>query len=208
MKKNITLYIQGVNYLSSNLTFLRWLIDLGYHFINAKPNYKTAHPDWLTQKNTKSEFVIPVEWKADLNPLSKILAVKKLQEAIDEYKNIYTIIIVGTSLGGLIATDVLKHFTGNEVSNLILIGSINTRKHINLNGIKILNIYSKQDSLARLAIRLLAPFRGSQELIGENVINISIDRVRHDQLFKNNKINTGIYKDRTIGEAIHQSIGM
>ena len=206
MKKNITLYIQGVNYLSSHITFLQWLINLGYWFINAKPNYKTAHPDWLTKENTHSEEIVAVEWKADLNPLSKIHAVKELRKAIDIYTKEYNVIIVGTSLGGLIATDALKHFSSSNVSNLILVGSINKHKKIDLDGIKILNVYSKQDTLARLATRFLAPIHGSQELEGENVTNISIRGVRHDQLFKDHKVSSGKYKDKTIGQAIFEEV--
>lgn len=204
MKKNITLYIQGVNYLSSNITLLKWLINLGYWFVDAKPNYKVSHPDWLNKINTHSEEIISVEWEADLNPLSKIHAVKELKKAIDYYSSKYNIILVGTSLGGLIAMDALNDIQENKISNLVLVGSINKKKTVLFDHIKILNIYSKKDKLARFAIRLLHPISGSQILEGKNVVNINISGIRHDQMFMNHKITSGIYKDKTIGEAIFE----
>ncbi len=206
MKKNLTLYIQGVNYLSSHVTFFQWFINLCYWFINAKPNYKVEHPDWLKKEHTKSERVEAVEWKSDLNPLSKREAVIELKKAIEKYRKDYNIIVVGTSLGGLIATDALSDFTIDDVSNLILVGSINKHKNISLNGIKILNIYSKKDTLARLATRLLAPIHGSQKLNGANVINVDLGRARHDQLFKDLKIYHGPYKDKTISQIVSLNI--
>lgn len=194
MRKKITLYIQGVNYLSSPKPLLQRLLNLGYRFINAKPNYKVARPDWLTKENTHSEEVIAVEWKADLNPASKASAIKELKKTISFYSAEHTIILVGTSLGGLIATKALAGFSGKEVSNLILVGAINTRRKLSLEGIRVLNIYSKEDLLARLATRISAPMHGSQELEGENILNIEISKARHDELFGDLRIPAGIYK--------------
>jgi len=204
MRKNITLYIQGVNYLSSNITLFQWVINLGYWVVNAKPNYKVSHPDWLKKRNTHSEDIVSVEWKADLNPLSKIHAVRELKKAIEEYSSDYNIILVGTSLGGLIAMDAVREMSGDKVSNLILVGSINKSKYVKLDGIKVLNIYSTKDKLARLAIRVLHPIHGSQKLEGENVVNIHIAGIRHDQMFKDYKASAGVYMGKTIGEAIYE----
>ena len=202
MKKNLVIYTRGVNYLSSDSKLSKAIIDWAFLLINTVPNYRTTKPDWLTDEVMKSERIITLLWKHDINPLSKRRAVEKLIEMINHHKDEYNIILVGTSMGGAISQEAAKRFDKNTISHIILVGSINKRKHINLDGIKILNIYSNRDILARLATRLLAPIRGSQFLEGKNAKNIILNDLRHDQFFSDARITSGEFKDLTISQAI------
>lgn len=181
-------------------------INFGYRLVNTKPSYNAAPPEWLIKENTHSEKIIAIAWEANLSPFSKMRAIKKLKETIKFYAPECNVIVIGTSLGGLIATEALRDFSAKEVSNLILIGAINAKRCLSLEGIKILNIFSTDDSLAKLATRLLAPLHGSQELEGEDVVNIQIDNVRHDEFLKDIEISSGIYQRQKIGQIISAEV--
>src|SRR4051812_45079333 len=123
MKKNITIYVQGLNYLSSKNSFLQQILDLFYFLTNTKATDKVGQPDWLTKENTNSLEIKVMAWKATLNPFVILEAIKQLEKEIILYKDEYNIIVIGTSMGGLIATEALSIFSSKEVSHLILVGS-------------------------------------------------------------------------------------
>jgi poly(3-hydroxyalkanoate) synthetase len=202
MKKNLTIYTRGVNYLSTQDKLSKAIVDWAFLLINTVPNYRTDLPDWLNPDVMKSERIITLLWKHDINPFSKRRAVKNLIAEINKYKNEYNIILVGTSLGGTISQEAAKHFDNTTISNIVLVGSINKMRAPELDSIKILNIYSTKDTLAKLVTRLLAPIQGSQYLEGKNVKNIIFDKARHDEFQSDIQVTSGEYKNLTISQVL------
>jgi len=207
MKKNLVIYTRGVNYLSTQDRLSKAIVNWAFLLINTVPNYRIDVPDWLTNNVMKSERIITLLWKHDLNPFSKRRAVKNLTDEINKYKNEYNIILVGTSLGGTISQEAARHFDNNTISNIVLVGSINKIRTPDLDSIKILNIYSTKDTLAKLAIRLLSPIYGSQYLVGSHIKNIIFDDVRHDQFHSDIKVTSGEYKGQAISQILSSLIG-
>ena len=205
-KKRLVIYVQGASYLSTSSKPLKKIISILYDIVRTKPNYSVSLPVWLTKKTFACDKIVTLPWKENINPLSKIGAIERLEKMIEAYKKEYEIILVGTSLGGDIVLETAENIKGSNIKSVFLIGSINESRNINLKKVKVFNIVSNNDTLEKIGIEIFAPISGSVILKGKRVKNIVLSGLRHDQLHQNEFIPNGKYKGQRLSNIIKANI--
>ena len=136
-----------------------------------------------------------------IDGLSLWLARRKLARILKHYKN-EKVKLVGVSLGGKIITDLMKEKFYKNISKVVLVCSINDLNKINYKHPAIINIYSENDNLAKLAIDFYAPFHGGQKLNGKNIKNIKLPNIDHDGFCSDRIVNAGKFKGKKITEIL------
>ena len=162
------------------------------------PVYYDYGNKWKKRLNKEGHKCTILRWRREIDPFSKIKAVKKLRRKIKKLSKDYKIILLGISAGGEIALESL----GEEVEKVILLTSLNENKNINTK-IPIINIYSPYDLFIKMAIKFKSPFKGGIKLQGKNVKNIRLPKITHDEFCSDTKIPSGKYKNKTILEVIN-----
>jgi hypothetical protein len=204
-KRQLVIVVPGVKYIHSDLNLLQRLILFIYHFthtINPPYNYPKR---WKHKFDRGNRAVLWLKWNRGITPLSKWIGVMKLKKKIKENKDKYDVIrIVGISMGGEIALEAARFFDDGVIKKIILVCSPNQKNHITLKRTKVINMYSKYDLIAKFGILIFAPFHGGKKLYGNTVRNIKIPKFSHGKFCRDETINSGNWKGKTVTQVINR----
>ncbi len=203
-KKELIIVIPGAKYIRSSLPFIQKTILFFYHLTNTRdPVYSNYALTWKNKLYKKNRQVTWLHWGRGISAISTWFAVRKLKKIINKYKNTHTISIVGISLGGEIALETLKFFPDSTFDKIILLASINGHAKIKNNTVRIFNLYSLNDTFAKISTKVWAPVHGSMILNGKNVTNVEIDGMSHDQFCSDALIREGRFTGKSIFEVVN-----
>jgi len=161
---------------------------LNKFFSHYKVETKNNNWPYKLKKFIDKEFDVKIfEWSGgitetfSLNPESK-----KLAALIEKSEKYNKIVLIGKSLGGIIAEKAIKRTKPKNVSKIIYIATPhkNRKKQFPKN-IQIINIYSNQDEYQKLANKILYCGLGKTKL--KNAKNIEIRNLNHSD-FNHNRI--------------------
>lgn len=200
-KKELIIVIPGVKFVGSVVNMLQKATLTFYKFTHihdpAYFNYGAYYADIL---DNHSREAIWLHWGRGITPISKWLAVKRLNGIIKEYRKNYKIKIVGISLGGEVALEAGKKWDDGSIDRIILISPTIENIFVKFNKIKVFNLYSDYDLFAKISARVLSPFRGG--IIGKNISNLEIPNFGHDAFCADKKIEYGKFKGKRISQVI------
>ena len=135
------------------------------------------------EKNYKN--IETLRWDGDIwkNP-SISLPIKELDRLIKKYKK-SQIDIIAVSLGGLIAQKAISQNKNAKVNKLLYIGAVHGKENHNIKNIGLIfNIYSGRDKVFTLLNDLYNGIEGGV-IHGENVVNICLKEIAHEDWCKN-----------------------
>jgi hypothetical protein len=194
-KKEMIIVIPGPDFVKAGFGAIQKLIVKAYSLTHVvKPvytNYANAYTSVFRREGKDS---IWLHWNRGLTPISKWLAVKRLRKLIKKYKNTHDVKIVGISLGGEIALEAAKKSLETDIKKIVLISPVIENPEIKFKKIKVFNIYSENDTFAKIAARVLWPIHGNFKL--KNILNIRIPKFSHDSFCRNDIIPFGKYKGK------------
>lgn len=122
-------------------------------------------------------------WDGLVPPRAKDIPESKLfKRLLDKYAD-DSVDIIAVSLGGYVVENGLKK-SKNKIEKILYIGAVHSRKHLPKNAKKIINVYSGIDKMYEYANDLYEGF-GNAVLSGKNVLNVALEKVRHDELGRN-----------------------
>jgi len=200
MNEEIVIVVPGAKYIKSRTKLVQKLLLFLYSLTKIfKPVYSNYSKKWADKFEAKNRRVFWLHWSRGITPISRWFAKKRLKRLLKQYSH-HPIKLVGISIGGEV---ILESIENSPIKKVILICSTNEKKEIKSNA-KIINIFSKKDLFARLAMEFLFPFHGGQRMHGENIKNIAIPEMTHDEFCTNIKIKQGKYKGKRITELVNK----
>ncbi len=129
----------------------------------------------------------------DIEPAIKslvVLLVKYQDKEVD---------LIAVSLGGFIVQEALLRNPSLKVNKLLYLGAVH-KGNPNLKNVRqAFNIFSIVDKMFFLANNLYEGI-GNAFLRGQNVVNIPLPNVNHDELCKNKTLGTGYLKNKSLFE--------
>ena len=198
-QKEIIIIIPGAYSLASYPSWIKnFLLSLA-HLVHIVPATKDHKKVW--KKKMKLKNIFWMKWTRQIDIFSLWLAKKKLARMLNHYKN-DKVTLVGVSLSGKIIIDVIQEKFYKNISKVVLVCSVNDLNKINFKHPAIINIYSKKDNFAKLAIDFYSPFHGGQKLNGENIKNIILPNMSHNEFCSDGIVNAGKFKGKTITEIL------
>jgi pimeloyl-ACP methyl ester carboxylesterase len=126
------------------------------------------------------------------------IAAARLAEYIRKYKN-EKLDIIAVSIGGMIVQEAMLMVPEVKVNKILYLGAMHSGHHKIKNASQTFNVYSKIDKMFFIANELYEGM-GNAFLNGENVMNLALPEVKHDELVQNIKIKKGSLKNRTLFE--------
>ena len=122
-------------------------------------------------------------WDGRAPPRAKdIPESKSFKNLLDKYKD-DSVDIIAVSLGGYVVERGLRG-SKNRINKILYIGAMHSGKHIPKNAKKVINVYSGKDKMYKYANNIFEGF-GNTVLKGKNVLNVVLEKVRHDELGRN-----------------------
>jgi DNA-binding winged helix-turn-helix (wHTH) protein len=154
----------------------------------------TKLADYLIENYDSIELL---KWDGDImkNP-SLSVPVSELKKLLAKHK--YSDIdIIAVSIGGHILEKTFSEKSFNKINKVLYIGAVHNGR-AKLRGInKMINIYSKLDKMFFVSNDLIEGF-GNFALKGQNVVNIVLKNIRHDELLHNKKINQADIQEKQL----------
>jgi hypothetical protein len=204
MKKEVVIIVAGTKYINSKIPFIKKLLLRLYQLVrNSEPVYQNYAKDYGHKIRREGREIIYLDWDRGFTSFSVRKGKNKLKEqALDLISKGYRVSILGISLGGDIALRVINELKDGDVDKVVLICSVNVDNTMDKERTKFLNIYSSDDLLAEIAIKLKAPIHGGDALEGNSVKNILINGFGHNQFCTDEVIDCGEYKGNRISDLV------
>lgn len=201
-KKDVIIVVPGVKALSK---WPRVARIMGYALCRAlgfKPVYEDHLKIWEKKICFGKSKILFLSWSRNPDPLSKLMAVRKLRNLINSLKD-SKIKLVGISIGGEIILEAIKGGHFKNVKKVILVCSINETHRISEKKAKIINLYSSRDGFAEAVIDALSFFDGSKKLAGKNVVNINLRNMDHADFCTDAEIPLGKYRGKKPSDIVN-----
>jgi len=148
---------------------------------------------------TEYDVVNMLPWNGRVFKKSDIeIAAARLAEHLRKYQN-DNVDLIAVSIGGMIVQDALIMASEVKVNKILYIGGVHNGHHKIKNAKQTFNVYSKIDKMFFIANELYEGM-GNAFLNGENVMNLALPEVKHDELVQNIKIRKGALRNRTLFE--------
>lgn len=202
MPKSAVIVVPGVKSLSNWPMLIRSAAYFVCSTLGLKPVYEDHAKIWKGKIASSNNDILWLKWGRNPDPLSKLMAVRKLRNLINSLKN-YKIKLAGISIGGEIILEAIKGMHFKNVKKAILVCSINEVHKISGKHTKIINLYSSRDGLAEAVIDALSFFDGSKRLLGKNITNINVPGMDHADFCTDAVIQKGRYKGKRPSELVN-----
>lgn len=195
MAKSLVILVPGAKYIKSRSPVMKHIILWFYRVSKIfTPIYIDTGDLWTRELRRKRPDLVVGNWPGDITTLSRWIGARKIIKMIDKNAG-KDIILVGISLGGDVAR-VVAH--KRDVKKVILVCSMNRRTRVKTKKTEWVNIYSPDDKLLDVGLRMLAPLRGGMRIRGKNVTNIELPEFTHDKFCNNGNIASGQYRGKKI----------
>jgi len=196
-KKSVLIIVHGLWKKRLGIRWLDKLIDFFAKELTAGRSIarRDYHEfaDFITADYDKIELF---RWDGKIYPkLDSIPESERLECLLEKYKN-YTIDILAVSLGGLIVEKTLK-YSPIRINKLIYVGAVHKAYSPLKNVDLIINIYSTIDKMFYFANDVYEG-AGNFLLMGENVMNIALRTLKHDELLINKKLDGEAVKEPSL----------
>ena len=200
-KPLLVILVPGAKYVRSPIKPVQRLIAWVYDYTKTThPIYQNYIKHW--QAKLEPEFsTITLDWNRGISPQAIAQGAESLRSLIAQYNN-HDIRLVGISMGGRLILEMLRTIDIPLVSQIILVCSAHSHNHEVNPAHRIINIYSEEDELARLAIKTLSPLNGGQPLCGDNVTNVILPDMSHSEFCSDAKIKEGVHQGKHLTDLV------
>jgi hypothetical protein len=200
MKKKVVIFVPGTKPVCRWPWVVREVVDIFAFKFKLNFIYDNYSKKWKRGLKLRGQEFVSMNWLG-VSRLFNCYMKSKLKKLIDLYSD-YEISLVGLSMGGNLVIDVLDEVDLKNIKKVVLVASVNNVRSLDFKRLDIVNIYSDEDSLIKLAMKFLFFNRGSKALEGKSVRNVDLPNVSHQGFCNNVEVKSGKFKGRKVLEVV------
>ena len=196
-KKRVLIIVHGATPFHFKNKFLEHARRIIFKILTAEKgilmkDYKKLGHD-LGKHYDSVEFL---KWDGRAVPRAKTIPEAKTFERLIKKHSDELIDVVAVSLGGFVVEKGLANFP-KKIQNLLYIGAVHNGKLVSNKIKKVINVYSKKDKMFKVANEIYEGL-GNLALKGENVVNVALNNLNHDELCQNKSLNEPSIKNKNL----------